>query len=190
MKKPRWAKTTQKCAQIAKKWPNMAPRPSPREHIQILDGLRWPCRLIILARKMKERAFWYEIQHAGGRTPAHCDASRISAGVHFRESALARRNHAKHFQNLPTMCSKGPKSFKISPQTLPKPPQNPPKATPNPSTSPFGAHFEPMLERSSILNVQKTAKRLSKAPKGGPRRPQTPPKCSPRPSQNWFLLDF
>ena len=125
-----------------------------------------------------------------GGTPAHCDASRISAGVHFRESAPARRNHAKHFQNLPTMCSKGPKSSKISPQTLPKPPQNPPKAIPNLSRSPLGAHFEPMLERSSVLNAQKTAKRRPKAPKEGPRRPQTPPKYSPRPSQNWFLLDF
>ena len=106
----------------------------------------------------------------------NCDASRISAGVHFRESAPARRNHAKHFQNLLTMCSKGPKSFKISPQTLSKPPQNPPKATPNLSRSPLGAHFGPMLERSSTLNVQKAAKRRPKAPKGGPKRPQTPPK--------------
>ena len=137
-----------------------------------------------LRRHSLETHVSYNLTRWRVRTPAHCDASRISAGVHFRESAPARRNHAKHFQNLPTMCSKGPKSSKISPQTLPKPLQNPPKATPNPSRSPFGAHFEPMLERSSTLNAQKTAKRRSKAPKGGPRRAQTPPKYSPRPSQN------
>ena len=122
--------------------------------------------------------------HAGGGTPAHCDASRISAGVHFRESALARRNHAKHFQNLPTMCSKGPKSSKISPQTLPKPLQNPPKATPNPSRSPFGAHFVGRKHLSSQNVVFLSSGRRPKAPKGGPRRPRTPPKYSPRPSQN------
>ena len=117
-------------------------------------------------------------------TPAHCDASRISAGVHFRESALARRNHAKHFQNLPTMCSKGPKSSKISPQPLPKPLQNPPKATPNPSRSPFGAHFVGRKHLSSQNVVFLSSGRRPKAPKGGPRRPRTPPKYSPRPSQN------
>ena len=116
------------------------------------------------------------LTHVGHETPAHCDASRISAGVHFRESAPAGRNHAKHFQNLPTVCSKGPKSSQISPQTFPKPSQNLPKASQNPSRSPLGAHFGPMLERSSILNVQKAATWRPKAPKGGPRRPQTPPK--------------
>ena len=90
----------------------------------------------------------------------------------------------------PLCVQKVQKSSKISAQTLPKPPQNPPKATPNLSRSPLGAHFEPMVERSSVLNAQKTAKRRPKAPKEGPRRPQTPPKYSPRPSQNWFLLDF
>ena len=70
------------------------------------------------------------------------------------------------------------------PKFLHKPSQNLPKASQNPSRSPLGAHFGPMLERSSILNVQKTAKRRPKAPKGGPRRPQTLPKWSPRPSQN------
>ena len=128
--------------------------------------------------------------HAGGGTPAHCDASRISAGVHFRESALARRNHAKHFQNLPTMCSKGLKSSQISPQTLPKPSQNLPKASQNPSRSPLGAHFEPMLERSSILNAQKTAKRRSKAPKGGPRQPQTPSQIQPKTIPKLIFVGF
>ena len=81
----------------------------------------------------------------GGRTPAHCDASRISAGVQFISSAAARPNHAKHIQNLPIPCSKGSKSFQIPPQTLPKPSPNPPKATQNPSKRPLGAHLGPML---------------------------------------------
>ncbi len=76
-------------------------------------------------------------------TPAHCDASRISAGVHFRESALARRNHAKHFQNLPTMCSKGPKSSKIYPQT----PQNLTKAFPKRPQIHPEALLEPILNQ-------------------------------------------
>ena len=82
--------------------------------------------------------------HAGGGTPAHCDASRISAGVHFRESAPAGRNHAKHFQNLPTVCSKSPKSSQNfspnPPQTLPKPSQSEPKSIQKPSWSPFWAN--------------------------------------------------
>ena len=88
------------------------------------------------------------------------------------------------------MCSKGPKSSQILPQTLPKPSQNHPKPTQNPSRSPLGAHFGPMLERSSILKVQKTAKRRPKAPKGRLRQAQTLPKWRPRPSQIDFCWIF
>ena len=50
----------------------------------------------------------------GGWTPAHCDASRISAGVHFREYSPAGPNHAKHFQNLSHSLPKSsPKPSKI-----------------------------------------------------------------------------
>ena len=77
---------------------------------------------------------------------------------------------------FPLCVPKAQNPPKISPQTLPKPSQNLRKASQNPSRSPPGAHFGQMLERSSILNVQKAATRRPKAPKGGPRRPQTPPK--------------
>ena len=77
---------------------------------------------------------------------------------------------------FPLCVPKAQNPPKISPQTLPKPSQNLRKASQNPSRSPPGAHFGQMLERSSILNVQKAATRRPKAPKGGPRRPQTLPK--------------
>ena len=134
--------------------------------------------------------------HAGGRDPAHCDASRISAGVQFISSAAARPNHAKHIPNLPIRAksckafprsahdlSKTSKSSQIPSKTLPKPDQIlpksfqiPPKITQNRSRRPLRAHLGPMLEKSLILNAQKTPKRRPKAPRRGPRAPPNPPK--------------
>ena len=124
------------------------------------------------------------------RTPAHCDASRISAGVQFISSAAARPNHAKHIQNLSIPCSKGSKSFQIPPQTLPKPSQNLSKATQNPSKRPLGAHLGPMLLQDMILKVQKSVKMRPKVTTRLPRASQTLPKLSATPSKFRFLGAF
>ena len=65
--------------------------------------------------------------HLGGNL--YCDASRISAGVQFGSFAAAGPNNAKHFQNLPLTCSKGPKPFQIPLQTPPKPSPASPKTS-------------------------------------------------------------
>ena len=115
-----------------------------------------------------------------GGTPAHCDASRISAGVHFRESAPAGRNHAKHFQNLPTVCSKGPKSSQISPQTLPKPPQSEPKSIQKPSWSQFWANAWKKFDFERSKSGQETAKSTQRRPKTTPNPSQIEPKTLPK----------
>ena len=121
--------------------------------------------------------------HAGGGTPAHCDASRISAGVQFISSAAAWPNEAKHFQSLPITCSKRPQILQNS---SPNPPKTVPKATQNPSKRPLGAHLGPMLSKNTIWNVQKTAKMRPKVAKRRSRASQPPPKLSPRLSKIRF----
>merc|ERR1712078_83787 len=66
---------------------------------------------------------------------------------------------------FPLCVPKAQNPPKIFLQTLPKPSQNLRKASQNPSRSPPGAHFGQMLERSSILNVQKAAASGQKHPK-------------------------
>ena len=81
-------------------------------------------------------------------------------------------------------CSKSfPKPSQNSPQTLPK-------WIKNRARRPLGNHLGPMLEKNSILNAPKTAKRRPRAPERGPKASQPLPKWSPRPSQIQFLCDF
>ena len=65
-------------------------------------------------------------------------------------------------------------------QNFPKSKQNlsnsHPKSTQNRSRRPFGAHLEPMLEKSLIWKVHKTAKSRPRVPRRGPRLSQTLPK--------------
>ena len=118
---------------------------------------------------------------------SNCDASRISAGVLFREFAPAGRNDAKHFPNLSTTRLKGPKSFEIPPQTFPKSSPTRPKAIPNPFKRPLGPHLGPMLEKDMLLNVQKSTQMCPKVAKRRPGASQNPSKWSPRPPQIHFL---
>ena len=99
-----------------------------------------------------------------------------------------KNNSPKLPQHMPKTF---PKPFPKRSKSPPNPPKSSrnlfkplPKSTQNPSRSSLGAHLGPMLERSSILNVHKMAKRWPKAPERGPRPAQTFPKWSPRPSQN------
>ena len=83
---------------------------------------------------------------------------------------------------------------KRCPKSLPKPSQNSsqtlPKWIKNRARRPLGDHLGPMLEKNSVLNAPKTAKRRPRAPERGPKAYEPPPKWSPRPSQIQFLCDF
>ena len=151
-----------------------------RADIILGGGLRVPLSGLL---NFHSKSILHSVQHA-------CDASRISAGVLFREYAPAGPNHAKHFQNLPTTRREGPKSSQIAPQTFPNPPKILPKLTQNRSRRPLGAHLGPMLDKSSISNPPKTTQKRPRVPKRGPRLSQTLPKWSPRPSQIRFLNNF
>ena len=113
------------------KWPNMAPRASQREVDQkCCRSPRcpvWPLLGIYQALKCPRKTSY----HAGGTgTPAHCDASRSSAGVLFRDSAPAFFK----FVNAPP--DSPPNSSKIHSKIGPNPPKtlpNPPEIFPNPS---------------------------------------------------------
>ena len=131
------------------------------------------------------------VYHAGGRTPAHCDASRISAGVLFRDSAPA------FFKSVNALPDSPPNSFKIHPKIGPNPPKtlpNPPEILPNPSQnrsrSFLGSHFGLLLYKSSILNAPEMAKKRPRVTKRRPRAPQPLPKWSPRPSQIYLWSIF
>ena len=125
--------------------------------------------------------------HVGSGTPAYCDASRISAGVQFRDSAPVGPNHAKHFQILFTTCSKDPKSSQNSSQTLPNPPKSsqiPPKIDPKSiqkaSWSPSWANAWKKLDFERPKNGQEAAKSAQKRPQTGPNPPQMEPKTLPK----------
>ena len=118
----------------------------------------------------------FPFNHAGWRTPAHCDASRISAGVQLENLPQQGQIMPSISKICPLCVQKIQNPPKFLHKPSPKPSQNLPKASQNPSRSSLGAHFGPMLERSSISNVQQTAKRRQKAPQGGRRRPQILPK--------------
>ena len=122
------AKRTQKNAILEPTWSELgAPKQKQVPTRRSSTGYATPSQRSFAPPKGMGRPEPNRLTHEGYETPAHCDASRISAGVHFRESAPAGPNHAKHFLNLPTMCSKDFKSSQISSQTLPKPSQNLPK---------------------------------------------------------------
>ena len=134
--RPRSAQGTKKAAQEP-------PRPSQRERTQNDGGLRVPLPADHLS--WVNEGLFILGSRSGGRSPAHCDAERTSAGVLFRYSVLARPYFAKGVQNLLQVCSK---SFKSFPKPLPNPPQALPKSTQNLSQRSFGAHLEPMVCKS------------------------------------------
>ena len=80
-----------------------------------------------------------------------------------------------------------PKTLSKPLKILPNPSQNLSKSTQDQSKSSLGAHLGPMLEKRSIPNGQKAARKRPRAPKRRPRPSQTLPKWSPRPSQIHFL---
>ena len=113
-------KKCEKMRKNPKNDPNMAPR-SPQEEGRHFNGdLRVPLPADHLSWEIQVRVLWYTIPHAGGRTPAHCDASRISAGVLFR----SYQAFPKSVQYLLIRSQILPKSFPNIPQILPKPSQN------------------------------------------------------------------
>ena len=150
------------------------------------DGLRWSSGACRFPRRAVRtplcRAFGPKLPRRQGSTtlgegPPRIVTLRGSARGSILENLPQQGEIMPSISKIFPLCvPKAQNPPKISPQTLPKPSQNLRKASQNPSRSPPGAHFGQMLERSSILNVQKAAKRRPKAPKGSPRRPQTPPK--------------
>ena len=124
----------------------------------------------------------------------NCDASRISAGVLFGDSAPAEPNHAKHFQKsahyLFIRSHILLNSFPNRSKTHQKPSQNLSKSTRNRAKRPLGPHLRPMLEKRAISNTKETFKKRLRVHKRQPRLSQTPPKWGPRPSQNRFFSDF
>ena len=111
----------------------------------------------------------------GRGTPAHCDASRISAGVQFINSAAARPNHAKHTQNLSIPCSKGSKPFQIPPQTVPKPCQSDPKSIQKASWGPSWTNAFTRYDFESPKKRQNTPKSDHKAAQSVPNPSQIEP---------------
>ena len=130
------------------------------------------------------------------RTPAYCDAPRGVArqrGGSCSKIWGSRRHTACARDEMLIQLQASPNGQEVPqkpPQTLPKLLPNPPKWTKNRARRPLGDHLGPMLEKNSVLNVPKTAKRRPRAPERGPKAPQPSPKWSPRPSQIQFLCDF
>ena len=113
----------------------------------------------------------------------NCDASRISAGVHFRESAPAGRNHSKHFQNLPTVCSKSQKSSKnFSP--------NPPKTFAKRAKIHPEALLEPILGKCLKEVRFWTFKKRPRGDQKHPKEAQDDPKPLPNRAQDLPQIDF
>ena len=83
-----------------------------------------------------------------------------------------------------------PKSVQKTLNILPNPSQTLPKSTQDRSPSPFGAHLAPMLEKRSIWNAPKAARKHPKAPKRRPRPSQTLPKWIHRPPQTHFFYNL
>ena len=94
-KKPSWRKMRPKRSQNEQKLRKMvqhSPKSFPKgAHLKVWSVSAWPClatsnRIYSASKSPKKMSY-----HAGGspRTPAHCDASRSSAGVLFRDCAPA-----------------------------------------------------------------------------------------------------
>ena len=90
-------KNTKKMRKIAKNDPTWAQEPPKGRTLKSTPGLRVGLSGFL---NYRFKSIYHPIQPRWGGTPAHCDASRISAGVQFISSAAARPNHAKHIQNL------------------------------------------------------------------------------------------
>ena len=163
---------------IAKNGPNM-------EVTQKCDGLRVPLSADHLNREMQVRAIWFVVSHAGGRTPAHCDASRISAGVLFRDSApvLSRFFQFSHiFAQIFPQCSPTWKKFFPKPsQILSKSLEIPPKMDPEDSLEPILGSIMILLVFRRPKSYQKAAKRVQKTPQTVPNPSQMEPKTLPNP---------
>ena len=119
-----------------------------------------------------------------GRTPAYCDASRISAGVLFRDCVAAL---FKFFNALP--CS-APKSSKIHPKIGPNPPQNLPKPSQNGSKIDPEGLLEPILDQCFEEVGFWTPKKQPKSAQECPRDAPDPPRPLPNGSQNPPKSDF
>ena len=137
----------QKCEKKAKqpeKVRKIGPRPPQEEGHQNDDALRVPSSRGGEAppKGGTMRALCEErLTRVGCRTPAHCDASRISAGVRLEnlsQQGLISPNSARIWPQPIQKVLNPPKS-------LPKPSQNGPKLTPNRSRWPLGVYLGPML---------------------------------------------
>ena len=108
----------------------------------------------------------------GDGTPVHCDASRISAGVQFREYAPAGSNHAKHSHVCPTGSQNIAQTFGKSIQ--------------NRCQRLLGAHPWPILEKETILNP-KTSPSASKSAQKTAQSASNPSQIEPKTLPNPFF---
>ena len=117
----------------------------------------------------------------------NCDASRISAGVHFRSFATAELKFSKCFQNLATSWKKTSKSSQISPQTFPKSFQDPLKLDPKGLLEPI---LEPCLKKAVFWTSRVRAKVAQERPKVAPDRPNPLPNQAQDPPKSDFWVNF
>ena len=116
------------------------------------------------------------IQHAGGSgTSAHCDASRISAGIPFTSRAKASPKP----QNTPQTL---PKPFKIDPKSI----QNQSKIDPE-------GLLEPILDQCLKKDGFRTPKKQPRSPKSAQETPKTlpdPSQMEPKTLPSLILMRF
>ena len=131
------------------KWPNIAPRPTQKEHTQKCCrsplGPVWP----LLGIYQALQSLRIPSNHAGGspRTPAHCDASRSSAGVLFRDCAPAFFQVRHRSSRFPPQFVQNPSQiWSKSSQDLPKSARNPPKSFAKSTQNRPEAFLEPILD--------------------------------------------
>ena len=128
--------------------------------------------------------------HAGGRTPAHCDASRISAGVLFRSYQAFPKS--AHYLFIRSQIL--PKSSTNIPKILPKPSQNLPKSIQNRSKIDPKGLLDPILDlclkKNRFRTPKERPKSAPKCPKDGPDRPKPLPNGAQDPPNTDFSPIF
>ena len=125
-----------------------------------------------------------------GRTPAYCDASRVSAGVQVEDLPQQGCVSPDAFRACPQSLQNGVNPSKILPKSIPNPSQIDPESIPKASWSSSWTNAVKKWHFERAKTAQESPKGAQETPWSVPKTSQMEPQTLPNRFGVWFLSNF